>query len=178
MLLVIWLPPIMVNLAAGDAASTSAAHHWWITVVEVLDALASVGMLAVVAPLVSYRRRDALLLFVPLIGWSVTWLFGRDSSSCTGASRRDRPMSAGKRPGARRRGPSADACLTGLAADERGHLDQRARIVAQVSTSRHVQDGIGRLRRGVRAVLSCDRDGPRARTALSRGRRRRSAATT
>jgi hypothetical protein len=34
------------------------------------------ALLALIAPLVAYRRRDALLIFVPIVGWALCWVFG------------------------------------------------------------------------------------------------------
>jgi hypothetical protein len=54
--------------------------HWfgsvWFVYGEPLSLLPGVVLVALVAPLVSYRRRDALTMFFPLRGIRVAWIIG------------------------------------------------------------------------------------------------------
>ena len=54
--------------------------HWWLPGAfrygEPLSLLPGVVLIALVAPLVSYRRRDALTMFFPLRGIRVAWIIG------------------------------------------------------------------------------------------------------
>jgi len=57
-----------------------ARWHWfgsvWFRFGEPLSLLPGVLAVALLAPLVSYRRRDALSMFVPLAGIRVAWVIG------------------------------------------------------------------------------------------------------
>jgi hypothetical protein len=75
---------VVVGAAYGLPVALPQLHelkwHWfgsvWFIYGEPLSLLPGVLLVALLAPLVSYRRRDALTMFFPLRGIRVAWIIG------------------------------------------------------------------------------------------------------
>lgn len=76
LLVVCFLPPVLLGVAAPSTALTWTAGAWTLDYGGLLSALPGLASALLLAPLVSYRRRDALMLLIP--GWNFyfAWLVG------------------------------------------------------------------------------------------------------
>jgi hypothetical protein len=76
LLVICFLPPVLLGVAASSNALMWTPGAWVVNYGGVLSALPGLAAAFLLAPLVSYRRRDALMLVIP--GWNVyfAWLVG------------------------------------------------------------------------------------------------------
>jgi hypothetical protein len=76
LVVVCFLPPVLLAVAAPSSALTWNSGPWTFSYGGMLSALPGLASVLLLAPLVSYRRRDAFMMLIP--GWNVylAWLIG------------------------------------------------------------------------------------------------------
>jgi hypothetical protein len=71
LLLVVNVPTyVLLSRAAGNIPYRTGL------LLAALLVLLHLALQALIAPLVSYRRRDAFTIFIPFVGWVITWILG------------------------------------------------------------------------------------------------------
>jgi hypothetical protein len=93
LVVVCFLPPVLLAVAAPSSALTWNSGPWTINYGGMLSALPGLASVLLLAPSVSYRRRDVLMMLIP--GWNVylAWIIGARAGEL--GARRGLYMSSG-----------------------------------------------------------------------------------
>jgi len=68
-------PPPRYSMAVRSRAAGNIPYRTGLLLAALL-VLLHLALQALIAPLVSYRRRDAFTIFIPFVGWVITWILG------------------------------------------------------------------------------------------------------